>query len=74
MKLNCKENTNMKYLVQAILFDGDSERVVDSIKTDDVNATLEFVMKRHKSNYHYKYFSMEIATQEVTEHKNKFQW
>ena len=55
----------MKYLVQAILIDGDAERVIDSFKTDDYNNTLEFVMKRHKSSSDYLYMAMDLKTQEI---------
>lgn len=55
----------MKYLVQAILNDGDINSVVDSFKTNDYNSTLDFLMRRHKNSYHYQYVVMEIATQEI---------
>jgi len=64
----------MKYLVQAILQDGDIETVVDSIKTDDWENTVDFVMRRHKSNYHYLYTVLDIETKEVLlkQIRNKF--
>lgn len=55
----------MKYLVQAILIDGDIQCPIESFKTDDYNETLEFVMKRHKSSTKYLYMAMDIETQEV---------
>lgn len=55
----------MEYLVQAILTDGDIETVIDSIKTDDDKATVDFLMRRHKTNSHYRYVVMEISTQKV---------
>lgn len=66
----------MKYLVQAILHDGDIEAVVDSIKTDDDKATVEFLMRRHKNSNHYQYIVMDIATQEILINttRNIFGW
>ena len=55
----------MKYLVQAILEDGNIETVIDSIKTDDDRATVELLMKRHKNSSHYRYVVMDIAAQET---------
>lgn len=55
----------MKYLVQAILIDGDIETVIDSIKTDDDRATVERLMRRHKASSDYRYVVMDIATQEI---------
>lgn len=55
----------MKYLVQAILEDGNIETVIDSIKTDDHRKTVEFVMKRHKTSSMYRYVVMDIATREI---------
>lgn len=66
----------MKYLVQAILHDGNVEKVVDSFKTDDYKVTLDFLMKKHKTNYHYQYTVMQITTHEIvvnTTH-NIFAW
>lgn len=59
------EGVFMKYLVQAILIDGDIERVNDSIKTDEYEVTLDFVMKRHKTSDKYFYIVMEIETQKI---------
>lgn len=66
----------MKYLVQAILVDGEIETVTDSIKTDDFGRILDFVMKRHKASHKYIYLVMEIASQTVIERtdKNKYSW
>lgn len=55
----------MKYLAQAILMDGDIETVIDSIKTDDHRATIEFLMRRHKTNPHYLYTVMNLDTREI---------
>lgn len=55
----------MKYLVQAILNDGDINSVVDSFKTNDYDSTLEFLMRRHRNNYHYRYVVIDIAAQEI---------
>lgn len=60
----------MKYLVQAILFDGDSERVINSTKTDEPEKVLQVFMLLHKSSHNYKYFTMELDSQKTTEHKN----
>lgn len=54
-----------KFLVQAILSDGDFETVIDSIKTDDSNRIIEFLMKKHKSSRKYTYIVMDILTQEI---------
>lgn len=64
----------MKYLVQAILVDGDRGTVVDSIKTDDYASKLDVVMKRHRHCNHYLYIAMDFDTQEiiVKTTKNKF--
>jgi hypothetical protein len=66
----------MKYLVQAILIDGNIETVIDSIKTDDDRATVEWLMRRHKNNPHYRYVVMDIATQEILINttRNIFGW
>lgn len=72
--------TGMKYLAQAILIDNDGrntiESVIDSIKTDDDRATIEFLMRRHKNNPHYLYKVIDIATQEVviSTTRNIFGW
>lgn len=70
----------MKYLAQAILIDNTGrntiETVIDSIKTDDDRATVEFLMRRHKSNPHYLYKVIEIETQAVviSTTRNIFGW
>ena len=66
----------MKYLVQAILIDGDIETVIDSIKTDDDRQTVEFLMRRHRTNPHYLYTVMDIETKEILIHttRNIFGW
>lgn len=63
----------MKYLVQAILKDGEHETVIDSIKTDNMLKTLHFVMKKHKHSYNYIYNVMVIATNHVMTFDNIFQ-
>ena len=55
----------MKYLVQAILIDGDIETVVDSFKTDNYETTLDFVMKKHRTSKKYLYVVMEIKGQKI---------
>ena len=59
----------MKYLAQAILIDNTGINtvvtVVDSFKTDDYNATFDFLMKRHRNSTSYLYKAIEIETQEV---------
>jgi hypothetical protein len=64
----------MKYLVQAILIDGDRETVIHSLKSDDYNKALDILMERHKASYHYLYIAMDIETQEIIckTKKNKF--
>ena len=66
----------MKYLVQAILVDGEIETVTDSIKTDDFSKTLDFVMKRHKTSREHVYLAMEVESQTIVErtNKNKYGW
>jgi hypothetical protein len=63
----------MKYLMQAILKDGEHETVIDSIKTDNMLKTLHFVMKKHKHSYNYTYNVMVIATNHVITFDNIFQ-
>lgn len=41
----------MKYLVQAILIDGEIETVIGSIKSDDYKRTALFLMKSHRHSY-----------------------
>ncbi len=55
----------MKYLVQAILIDGDIETVANSIKTDEYETSLDILMKRHKASNSYLYIVMEIETQKI---------
>lgn len=43
----------MRYLVQAILIDGDIETVVGSIKSDDYKAAATFLMMMHRHGYKY---------------------
>ena len=70
----------MKYLAQAILIDNTGintvETVVDSFRTDDYNATFDFLMKRHRNSTSYLYKAIEIETQEVVASttQNKFGW
>lgn len=58
-----------EYRVQAILIDetGRStvETITDSFKTTDYLQTLDFVMRRHKTNNHFLYIAMDIETQEI---------
>ena len=77
MKFNemVKEN-DKKFLVQAILTDDNVETVIDSIKTDDSNRIVEFLMKKHKSSRKYTYIVMDIFTQEIVMKttNNKYAW
>lgn len=70
-----KEN-DKKYLVQAILTDGDIETVIDSIRTNDYMHIVEFVMKKHKSSRKYRYIAMNISNQEILINttENKYAW
>lgn len=63
-----------KYLVQAILIDGDVQCPIDSFKTNDLQATIDFVMKRHKTSNKYLYIAIEIETQKEVfrTDKNKY--
>ena len=65
----------MKYLVQAILVDGEIETVVDSIKSNDYKDTARFIMKRHRHSYYYLYRAMDIETGQIvmSTTKNEFQ-
>ena len=63
----------MTYLVQAILFDGDNERVINSTITEDFEKILNHFMFIHKNSYKYKYFVMEMDSQNVVEYPNIFQ-
>ena len=60
----------MRYLVQAILIDGDIETVVGSIK-----AATTFLMMMHRHGYKYLYRAMDIETGEIvmSTTKNEFQ-
>lgn len=64
----------MRYLVQAILIDGDIETVVGSIKSDDYKAAT-FLMMMHRHGYKYLYRAMDIETGEIvmSTTKNEFQ-
>ena len=55
----------MMYLAQAILEDGSLNTVIDSIKTDDPRATIEWMMRRHKNSSNYRYVVMVISTREI---------
>lgn len=63
----------MRYLVQAILIDGDIETVVGSIKSYKAAAT--FLMMMHRHGYKYLYRAMDIETGEIvmSTTKNEFQ-
>lgn len=65
----------MKYLVQAILVDGEIETVVGSIKSDDYKDTALFLMMTHRHSYKYLYRAMDIETGQIvmSTTKNKFQ-
>lgn len=65
----------MRYLVQAILIDGDIETVVGSIKSDDYKAAATFPMMMHRHGYKYLYRAMDIETGEIvmSTTKNEFQ-
>ncbi len=65
----------MKYLVQAILVDGEIETVVGSIKSDDYKYTALFLMKAHRHSYKYLYRAMDIETGQIvmSTTKNEFQ-
>ena len=58
------------YLVQAILFDGNSERVINSTKTEDADQALHSFMALHRNSLSYKYFVMELSSQRVVQHSN----
>ena len=68
------------YLIQAILIDDTGrntiETVVNSIKSDDYNTAIEFLMKKHKNSTHYLYRAIEIENQQVVASttENKFAW
>lgn len=54
-----------KFLVQAILLDGSLETVIDSIRTDNYETTLDNVMKRHRRSRSYLYVVMRCDTHEI---------
>lgn len=55
----------MRYLVQAILIDGEIETVVDSRKSDSYRETARSLMARHRHSYHYLYRAMDLKTGEI---------
>ena len=65
----------MKYLVQAILVDGEIETVVGSIKSDDYKYAALFLMMAHRRSYKYLYRAMDIETGQIvmSTTKNEFQ-
>lgn len=65
----------MRYLVQAILIDGEIETVVDSIRNDGYRETMRFLMARHRHSYHYLYQVMDLETWEIvlSTTENEFQ-
>ena len=58
-----------KYLVQAILIDNTGretiETVINSIRTDDDKAAVEYLMKKHRGSDKYLYNVMDLETQEI---------
>lgn len=62
-----------RFLVQAILMDGNSERVINSTKTDNAVETMHAFMKMHRNSRQYKYNVMTIKTQFVQTFENIFQ-
>lgn len=65
----------MKYLVQAILIDGEIETVTASLKSDDYKNTALFLMLKHRHSYKYLYRAMDIETGQIvmSTTKNEFQ-
>lgn len=65
----------MRYLVQAILIDGEIETVVDSRKSDGYRETARSLMARHRYSYHYLYRAMDLATGKIvlSTTENEFQ-
>lgn len=65
----------MRYLVQAILIDGEIETVVDSRKSDGYRETVRSLMARHRHSYHYLYRVMDLETGEIvlSTTENEFQ-
>lgn len=62
-----------KYLVQAILVDGENQRVINSTKTNNPVEAMHIFMKLHKNAYNYIYNVMTIETQFVQTFENIFQ-
>lgn len=62
-----------KYLVQAILFDGERETVVNSTRTNSPLEAAHKFMKMHRNSYNYRYFVLNTETQSKTEISNIFQ-
>ena len=69
--------------IQAILkettpMNGIIETITDSLLVEDgkAEATMDIVMRKHKSNYHYLYIMQNADTlQEISRTtKNKYQW
>ena len=65
----------MRYLVQAILIDGEIETVVDSSKSDNYRETARSLMARHRHSYHYLYRAMDLESGEIvlSTTENEFQ-
>ena len=61
--------TSSGYRVQAILIDttgrGTIETVIDSCTTQDYKATLDRLMKKHKSSVHYQYNVVDLKTEDL---------
>ena len=64
----------MKYLVQAILVDGEIETVVGSIKSDDYKDTALFLMMAHRHSYKYIYRAMDIETGQIVMSTTKIEF
>ena len=62
-----------KYIVQAILMDGEQETVIDSVRTDNFLPVLHKFMKRHIHSYKYSYNVLVIDTGHVMSFENIFQ-
>lgn len=59
-----------EYRVQAILIERDNrgierETIVNSIKCEDYQQGLDYLMKKHKVSRLYLYIAMDIETQEI---------
>ena len=65
----------MRYLVQAILIDGEIETVVDSRKSDSYRETARSLMARHRHSYHYLYRAVELESGKIvlSTTENEFQ-